>query len=236
MPPGLYTNPAFNANVSTRMGNGWAQGVCPQIRYNPPSAKHLASKPYQRNLQENFRYNVKENYCGCGSTQNCGKGGQSLTQVNTNNANVNTSNFASGNYNKMVDQLDSQGQQIHANLPVSTMETVNALGEAENVVVYNRIMYGNPSSRGRGQGDPIRGDLPITPCNTGWFQVPANPALDLQQGALNVLAGVHNKTANAQAALINSDVGTTTIGGVNLSTPQLASIGACTDLTVNAFA
>ena len=105
----------------------------------------------------------------------------------------------------------------------------------------------NRNSRIRSQGDMIRGDLPIVPCNTGWFQVSAHPVLDLQEGAMNVMGGVNNDTATELATLIaTTTAGTdTTIGGVDLTQqPQSATMAtlhqmgqsaALSDLTVTAF-
>lgn len=64
-------------------------------------------------------------------------------------------------------------------------------------VVGDRLIFANRNSRLRSQGDPIRGDIPIVPNNTGWFQVSVRPEVDLQGGALNVIAGVSNAQGQA---------------------------------------
>jgi len=109
---------------------------------------------------------------------------------------------------------------LHGMMPKpSTMKVVDATGQAAEVVCYDRYIVANNNSRLRSQGDMIRGDLPIQPCSTGWFQVSANPAIDLQQGALAVMGGVNNQTAQDLASLINCTSGgaDTTIGGVDMS-------------------
>jgi len=55
-------------------------------------------------------------------------------------------------------------------------------------VVYDRLVFKPAKSRKAGQGDMIRGDLPIVPCPQ-ISQPSANPVSDLQNGALNVLFG-----------------------------------------------
>jgi hypothetical protein len=104
-------------------------------------------------------------------------------------------------------------------IPVGTMETNNGLGEVGEVVIYDRYIYANRNSRLRAQGDMIRGDLNIIPCQADWFRPSVQPHIDLQQGALNVIAGVQNTTAQQLANLVNYSSGGTmdTIGGVNMS-------------------
>jgi hypothetical protein len=217
--------PNLQPNLAPR-SNGFAN-MCASVRYNVPSSAHLAAPV------ENFQHVVKEDYCGC-STPNCNKNGS----VPMNDPTVMSSDYSNGNYGNMVDSADMKGSVsgVIDQIPMGTMETTNSLGESENVVMANRLIFANPNSRLRALGDPIRGDLPITPCNTGWFQVSVNPNLDLQAGAMNVMGGVQNETNNGTAAVINAQAGSTVIGGVNMSTPQLASIGACSDITVSTFA
>ena len=75
---------------------------------------------------------------------------------------------------------------------------------SEQPVVYDRYIYSNKKSRLRGRGDPIRGDLPITPMTGNWFVPATHPEHDLRQGAMGVMSGIHNETGNATDALIAS--------------------------------
>lgn len=100
-------------------------------------------------------------------------------------------------------------------LPVPTMETPNENGETVTPVMFDRLIYTNRNSRTRGEGDHIRGDLPIVPCKGTWFNVSASPSTDLQQGALNVLAGTDNSTTQELARLINNSGASSTIAGLN---------------------
>ena len=225
------TNPNFQSNCS--IGTAGFANVCRNIRYNPPAEQHMA-RPRNNPMDRQRRMvnkQIKEDYCGC--TDDCNKDGSQPVKMNKDNS-LMSGDYSNGNYNDLVNQLDAAGGQVkvHEALPGADMNTINALGEVQNVVNYNRIMFANPNSRLRAQGDPIRGDLPITPCNTGWFQVSVNPNNDLQAGAMNVMGGVTNETNNATSTLINSEAGETTIGGVNLSDQQLATISAGTDVNV----
>lgn len=124
-------------------------------------------------------------------------------------------------------------------IPVPTMEeTLNENGETVTPVVFDRVIYTNKNSRTRGEGDHIRGDLPIVPCGGGWFSVSASPATDLQQGALNVLAGTDNSTTQELARLINSHSASNTIAGLdyttNVSNKALLD-GTLTDIQILSF-
>lgn len=100
---------------------------------------------------------------------------------------------------------------------------MNEDGEMKQPIVYDRYMYANRNSRLRGQGDPIRGDLPIVPISGDWF-IPSAAAGNninqvLQQGAMNVMGGVNNETNNSLANLIYNTSGgaETTIGGIDMA-------------------
>ncbi len=88
------------------------------------------------------------------------------------------------------------------------------------VVVANDLMWANSKSNLRSQGDWIRGDLAIVPCEPGWFRPSINPSRDLNSGALAVMGGIGNsatsvadlKSANS-GALLNTSAGVTFITG-----------------------
>lgn len=98
------------------------------------------------------------------------------------------------------------------------------------VVNYDRLIYANQRSRLYGRGDPIRGDLPIVPINDGWFRPNVHPNVDLRQGAINVIAGSENCTANAVRALQAEYSGKTALAQKDIS------LGAAQgDIVVTAF-
>jgi len=122
-------------------------------------------------------------------------------------------------------------------IPVGNMSSVNDLGETVQPVVYDRFIYANRNSKLRAQGDFIRGDVPVTPAETGWFRPSVVPSIDLQQGAMNVMGGFDNTTAQAMAELISSTSGNTNIGGIDVSTTlkEISTGNALADVKVQSF-
>ena len=234
----FYQTPAnFQSSLSPRFGN---TDFGANIRYNAPATKYMGVPKSPLG----YANMVKENYGCSGSgcfSPSCGgaANSESLKSCDAAGPPLMPANYANGNYNAELDEAfeSSQAPMMTDSLPVGNMTSLNNMGETtDNVVVYDRLMFANRNSTLRSQGDWIRGDLPITPCNTGWFQVSANPSIDLNQGAMNVLGGLDNGTSNQMAALINDYTGTTTIGGIDMTPQQLASVGASgRDVNVTAF-
>ena len=113
-----------------------------------------------------------------------------------------------------------------------------AADAGENPVIFDRFITANLNSRLRSQGDKIRGDLAIAPCNSGWFQVSANPSLDLEPGALAVLGGTFNEQGQSVASLVSMSSGgaRTAISGVDMTTSiNTCLAGAGNDVTAVAF-
>lgn len=159
--------------------------------------------------------------------------------------------YTNGDYNKVLNMAVASGSVD--GWPTSTTAELDQAsfltqdGEMKQPIVYDRYMYANRNSRLRGQGDPIRGDLPIVPISGNWF-IPSAAAGNnanqvLQQGAMNVLGGVNNETNNALANLIyNSSGGAeTTIGGVDMAQTNMshqvygASSAAMGDVQTTSF-
>ncbi len=140
--------------------------------------------------------------------------------------------YANGDYNQVINMAVASGSAD--GWPTSTVAELDQAsfmtqdGEMKQPIVYDRYMYANRNSRLRGQGDPIRGDLPIVPISGNWF-IPSAAAGNnvnqvLQQGAMNVMGGVNNETNNSLANLIyNSSGGTdTTIGGIDMTQTNMS--------------
>lgn len=213
--------PAFQNLMSPRFN---ATGMTPNIRYNPPPMSMQASMPCDPLMTcgmatENYTPGDSvENYptsCGSGScggggcAAGCGRGGMSVPYKG---APATKPGFAAGNYNEELAKAVSSSAQpeIIDALPMGTMTTIDSTGTATNPVVYQNFIFANQQSRLRQYGDPIRGDLPIVPCEGNWFSVHPNVNLDLQEGAMNVLAGNMNQTARATAQLITAASGIVT--------------------------
>ena len=119
--------------------------------------------------------------------------------------------FVESDYIEMKDYLanpdgikvyDEKSGQI--GLPVTDMTQISP-GE-NNKYVYDRTIgtIGFTSTkiggRSRGQADFIRGDLPIIPDKSGWFQVSSDPANKLMLGAMNVANGIGQPSGSAKSA------------------------------------
>ena len=234
--------PQFQGLLTPRNSGGIGFGS--YINYNMPSYENMAvpCKPLafgdmaQESYQapvENFRH-TQEHYptscgsgaCGGGCSPSCGKGGLPVPYAG--GAPATKPGYAAGNYNQKLENVYGGSDYPEATdvMPVGTMTTIDAMGNVTEPVVFQNFLFANMKSRLRAQGDPIRGDLPIVPCEGNWFSVHPNVNLDLQEGALNVMGGATNETNRALAQLVFQASGNadTTIGGVNLAdvnmTPQ----------------
>ena len=216
--PATMTVPGtYQANLSPRFSN---VNYGAQIRYNMPSmpnqgsprnpldgsSVHSLNREMSQVVQENFDYgtNPKNPSVSFEKEQKllCGDNSSASVSTNLNSGNV--------------------GLADESALPVQGME-----GASASNLVFDRLMYAPKVGRQFQHGDYIRGDLPIAPCNTGWFQVSANPAQDLNTGAMAVLGGAYNSTANqlANLTMAASSGATTTAGGVNLKAPAFTPVG-----------
>lgn len=195
---GYSTVPNFQANISPRFSNV-NHGA--HIRYNTPSEEYLASScdplTFGGMAREDFTTGSKESF-------HSGK--------------LMEGNYAAGNYNEISGQSD---EYIEASsmVPIGDMTTLNALGNTDHTVCYDRYIYSNRKNRKNGGGCLIRGDLAIAPCKGNWFSVSADTA-QLEQGALAVIGGKYNGSAVALADLINTNSGKTTISGIDMSTSK----------------
>lgn len=112
-------------------------------------------------------------------------------------------------------------QDVKEMFPTTDMKNTNNI---QNTYNYNRLMkVGLQKSRAKSQADWIRGDLPIPKVNTGWFSSRYGTE-SLRSGAMNVLGGQHNETANALYSYMKSDSGNTrtTFAGAPLNSVNMA--------------
>lgn len=219
--PGTY-----QSSLSPRFNN---QDVGANIRYNVPSNKNLAvpTDPLT------FSNMAKENYVSP-AKQNCNDEPNNVDSYKG-GAPIMEGGFAAGNFNDLLQDTYKDFPQVQSQIPVGDMTTVNDAGDTENPIIYDRYIFANRNYRLRSLGDMIRGDLPIVPNKTGWFNVSANPNTDLNQGALNVMGGLDNSTAKAMATLMAQHTGETTVGGINMTQQQLSSLGVDGGVQVAAF-
>ena len=138
-------------------------------------------------------------------------------------------------------------------LPVGDMTTVNALGDVQQPIVYDRFMFANQKSRLPGLGDYFRGDLAIVPYTSAplgangvgcagnphvMFRPSVHPHIDLNEGAMAVMGGVNNTTNKDLHLMMNQATAGVyhTMGGVYYSVQKNTTLGACmNDINLTAF-
>ena len=223
----FVSTPSFQPLLSPRFSN---VGYGSSIRYNAPDYKNqgvpcepmtfgeMVNEGYSDSKEDYGCTSCSGNNCRAGCTvPKCGKGG--LPQISKSRAAGPVA--PDKNYALAASKVYSENSYPAATdlVAVGDMTTINSDGTVSQPIVYNRYIYANQKSRLRAQGDPIRGDLAIAPCNNGWFNVSAHPNIDLQQGAMNVMGGVTNDTTKALSDLIYASSGGTDpfVAGVNLA-------------------
>ena len=95
---------------------------------------------------------------------------------------------------------------------------MNAQGEIQSVICRSRLMYSTLRRYGSHVGDMIRGDIPVTGCQTQ-SRTAATASDSLNAGAFAVMNGVDAETPQIVAAQISASTGGTisTLGGMDLS-------------------
>ena len=132
-----------------------------------------------------------------------------------------------GQYNQLADQLNKV--TLTDFTPSMDMTTITSTGDEEQVRIINRYVYANKKDRQLSGADPIRGDLPIVPCNNGWFNVSSNPVTMLNPGAMAVMGGTPSDYTPANlwrlqnAASGNSGQFSTSIAGLGFDPTGAAS-------------
>lgn len=225
-----FSNVDYGANIRYNMPGYENQGVpC-----NPLGMSKMAREGYTPGKQvENYGCG----YCGggCGAT-GCKKGGESPDDVKGYNPVLgDQAGFSAGNYGSVAQsqgyakygpQFNQENAESLSMLPVGTMTSVGSDGQDPGqVIITDQLIFANRRSRLRSLGDPIRGDLACVPAPTGWFRPSVTPQIDLQEGAMGVLAGVDNQTYKDLAAFMaeSSDNTYTTLGGINVANTNLSS-------------
>ena len=246
---GWVSRPSLQSQISTRFDSGNKYGA--NIKTRPPAHENLGvpSEPFEpvnNSKCQGCGCATKENYCiGCNKTS-CGMvpnepyaGGAKMLEAGT----------ATGNYNRVRDASIGGSHKVNTNssIPVSSMRAAASpgagegdgddSGNAEQPIVYDRLMYATSKSKLRQHGDHIRGDLPIVPCQQSWFRPSVNPSVDLHQGAMQILGGTGDVQKGMEELIYTTTAGyKNTIGGADLST-QLSSdfSSGLSDLSVTAF-
>lgn len=228
----FFSTPNFQGILAPRFSNA-QYGA--NIRYNMPDRENMAvpCEPltFGNMAKENYIPGThgspaqqpqpasREGYCGNGNGDAplCGKGGYGIGHKVGSDYEV-PPGYTNGNWQQVFDSLPAEGQNLGSSLPIGTMSTMDASGNVDQFVAFNRIMVANNKSRLRSLGDPIRGDLAIVPCQTGWFSVYPQLNIDLQAGAMRVMNGdgaSNNDLLNLMVQASGSSQ--SSFSGVNLS-------------------
>lgn len=222
----MYSDPSsYSSSQSGNAKGDYFQSPHFQSLLSP----RFSNVNYGPNLRTQFpaysQMGVPKNPLGYPSKKPSVQGGGVPLNVFSSMENNNNS-YANGNFDKTVNDVRKASGGPIATDTVATGigSTLGPDGEIQQPIVYDRYIYANRKSRLRSGGDPIRGDLPIVPDSGNWFTPSVHPNIDLQPGAINVLAGVNNDTSKQLANIIYNASGraNTTIGGVDMAGFNLA--------------
>lgn len=239
--------PSLQAMLPPRFN---AQGMGSNITFNPPNERNMAYRlktPFAENVAGNKMHTALGFNTGSLAGTRMPPVGKNLKEGFVGMEVDGMSSAGSGRMDSM--QLNSMNPSLLPSVVGGQALTgggddpvfgAGAGGDdnADNPVVFDRFITANLSSRLRSQADKIRGDLAIPPCNSGWFQVSVNPAVDLEPGALAVMGGIYNEQCQAISSLVNMASGgtKTAIGGVDMSAAiDTCLAGAGNDVTAIAF-
>ena len=212
--------PGFQANLSPRFSN---VDYGANIRYNLPSTRHMATPRHP--LGQNA---PRANNAARRQQPRAPMSGRKAANMVRENYGHNTSTMPheSSYATSLQSAYDGHKQAVVSSVPVGDLTAITPAGDVQGVA-YNNLIYANlQNTRLRAQGDKIRGDLPIVPCETGWFRPSVNPTVDLEQGAMYVLGGLDNQVTTDMARLLHKDTYQSTIAGMQLTPKELVAMDA----------
>jgi hypothetical protein len=212
-PPVYTVAGTYQSDISPRFNS---LGLNSYVKYNLPPENEQASYPndpltISQNVPQNptitplqlanmiEKPQIKEDYQSC----------QSASQKE---------------YNDMNQKLIDQGAEVVNKLPVQNMSQ-STMGQDKPDVYYNtdRYIFALQKSRLYGLADPIRGDLPVIPCNPEsnpysnvWFRPSNNPSRDLNAGAINIIAGSGNTSQTYELMARDAGGAKSVINGMNV--------------------
>lgn len=239
-PPVVTVPGTSQSQLSPRFSS---TGYGANITYNLPEAKNLALEPTNPLQLTPLQYAKVVETGGIAETPTIREGFTTQGPSRGASSRAPKKRDSSAQYAALQRSQQEFGEDNSAALPVQSM-TSSAGGE-EVPMVMDRFIVATMKSRLYGKGDPIRGDLAIVPVlpnadpNSGtWFRPSVNPALDLNQGSLSVIAGAFNDQGRALAQLqMQSNAGTfNTFQGTSWASPpgtsSFAALAANTAMAV----
>jgi hypothetical protein len=192
-------------------------GLGSYVKYNMPNEENLA-------LRANDPLMMKDSYCNPMNLANMVEPVKSSEGYSYGLEGIG----ASPEFNKLEQTNNSMSNNTVTNsLPITSMSS--SIGNNDQVVNYNRLIFALQRSRLNGLGDPIRGDVPVTPClpsanpeSNVWFRPAAGnaPNINLRAGAMQVMGGINQVSAQQTAELMSrASQFQNTFGGVAQVSP-----------------
>lgn len=242
---------AFSAPVVTVPGTAQSPltprfsstGYGANITYNLPELKNLALEPTNPMQLTPLQYAKIVETGQIKETPTLREGFETSTYRPKTTRPPKKKGDSSAQYNALQRSQQEFGEDNSAALPVQSL--TSSSGGEEVPMVMDRFIVATMKSRLYGKGDPIRGDLAIVPVlpnadpnSNTWFRPSVNPALDLNQGSLSVIAGAFNDQGRALAQLqMQANAGTfNTFQGTSWASPpgtsSFAALAANTAMAV----
>ena len=242
---------AFSAPVVTVPGTAQSPltprfsstGYGANITYNLPELKNLALEPTNPMQLTPLQYAKIVETGQIKETPTLREGFETTTHRPKTTRPPKKKGDSSAQYNALQRSQQEFGEDNSAALPVQSL--TSSSGGEEVPMVMDRFIVATMKSRLYGKGDPIRGDLAIVPVlpnadpnSNTWFRPSVNPALDLNQGSLSVIAGAFNDQGRALAQLqMQANAGTfNTFQGTSWASPpgtsSFAALAANTAMAV----
>lgn len=188
---GFYTVPGtYDSYLPPRMNSN---GLNSYVRYNLPKEEYQANVPDDPFTIANYfdKPKMKEDYLAPTSTT--------------------AAPIIAG---KSIDSKNVKGLDLPKPKDMKNTGAVSKDAKDGFFVNSERLVFSLQKSPLQGRGDPIRGDLPIVPClpnsdpnSNVWFRVAAQPQSMLNPGAMNVIGGTGNTTAQTVAQLQSNATG-----------------------------
>lgn len=216
---GFYTVPGnYQPYLSPRMNSA---GLNSYVRYQLPDEKYQANKPNDPFTIANYleKPKSKEGYRAPTSSKPTPVGGQ-----------------------KKLDSKEVKGLELPQQNDMTNTGAVSKDAKDGFYVNSERLIFSLQKNRLQGLGDPIRGDLAIVPCNpisdpnsNVWFRPAAQPQSMLNAGAMNVIGGVGNTTAQQVSNLMSNAGGgfNNTYGALPFNVSSDSVVGQALEAAAN---
>jgi len=263
----LYSfTPSVSSNQQVK--EGYRNGSCGEMRLDYNKGKFFQPKNFESNIAPRMQSIQLPSYIRyrMPDQSNLAVPKNPLgypNQVTVNNSCAPCGKRSPLDYNRVVEGFDqsnsqcpkpdyradeSNYQQAKANvtsnvslsdsLPQLTMTSVSADGEVTQTQNWDRLIFATAKSKNYSQSDFIRGDVPVVPCNRGYFTPLAafNPASALNAGALAAMGGIGNTSAQQTYSLIQAysggptDYGKSSFAGLPLDNPMRPGEG-CSEMS-----